>query len=64
MRTARSLTASHSIRCGEGGKHARGMCMVGGVRAMHNPPPLWTEFLTHACENINFPQLLLWAVKI
>ena len=20
--------------------------------------PLWTEFLTHACENITFPQLL------
>ena len=24
--------------------------------------PLWTEFLTHACENITFPQLLLRAV--
>ena len=23
------------------------------------PPPPWTEFLTHACENITFPQLLL-----
>ena len=31
----------------------------------HPPPrPLWTEFLTHACENITFPQLLLWTVKI
>ena len=20
------------------------------------PPPLWTEFLIHACENITFPQ--------
>ena len=28
------------------------------------PPPLWTEFLTHACENITFPQLLLRTVKI
>ena len=27
-------------------------------------PPLWTEFLTHACENITFPQLLLRTVKI
>ena len=24
--------------------------------------PLWTEFLTQACDNITFPQLLLWAV--
>ena len=28
------------------------------------PPPLWTERMTHACENITFPQLLLRAVKI
>ena len=27
-------------------------------------PPLWTEFLTHACENITFPQLLLRTVII
>ena len=26
--------------------------------------PLWTEFLTHACENIPFLQLLLRTVKI
>ena len=25
-------------------------------------PPLWTEFLTHTCENITFQQLLLRAV--
>ena len=24
--------------------------------------PLWTEFLTHACENITFPQLLMRVV--
>ena len=24
---------------------------------------MWTEFLTHACENITFPQLLLRTVK-
>ena len=33
---------------------------------MHAPlphmHPLWTEFLTHACENITFPQLLLLTV--
>ena len=28
------------------------------------PHPLWTEGMTHACENITFPQLLLRAVKI
>ena len=32
--------------------------------ATHAPRPLWTEFLTHACENITFPQLLLRTVKI
>ena len=26
------------------------------------PPPLWTEFLTHTCENITFPQLRLRTV--
>ena len=26
--------------------------------------PQWTEFLTHACENITFPQLLLQTVTI
>ena len=33
-------------------------CLPGGC----TPPPLWTEFLTHACENITFPQLLLRTV--
>ena len=32
------------------------------------PPPrmalLWTEFLTHTCENITFPQLLLRTLKM
>ena len=27
-------------------------------------PLLWTEFLTHACENVTFPQLLLRTVII
>ena len=26
------------------------------------PLPLWKEFLTHACENVTFLHLLLWAV--
>ena len=44
----------------------RGVCL-GGVcqrNAGIHPPPKWTEFLTHACENITFPQLLLRAVII
>ena len=28
------------------------------------PLPMWTEFLTYACENITLPQLLLWTVII
>ena len=32
----------------------------GGVHGIHPP---WTEFLTHASENITFPQLMLRAVK-
>ena len=51
MSTARSLTASCSIR--------QGGYMPGGVHAT-----LWTEFLTHACENITFPQLKQRAVNI
>ena len=30
--------------------------------AMHPHPPLWTEGMTHVCENITFPQLLLRTV--
>ena len=29
----------------------------------YTSPSLWTEFLTHACENITFPQLRLRTVK-
>ena len=38
----------------------------GGVCPVHAGihPPKWTEFLTHACENITFPQLLLRTVII
>ena len=42
MRTARS-----SSRPGEGGLH---------THPRDQAPPLWTEFLTHACENITLPQ--------
>ena len=33
-----------------------------GVFAQVDSPSMWTEFLTHACGNITFPQLLLWTV--
>ena len=51
----------------EGGCLLLGVCLVGclllGVcRGGAHLPPLWTEFLTHACENITFPQLRLRAV--
>ena len=48
MRTARSLTISHSIR-------RVGVCPTPPA----DPPPCG---MTHACENITFPQLLLRAV--
>ena len=74
MHTARSMTSSSSIRGGGVGAEAcmwgcacplgvpRGACML-GVACMEYSPPPWTEFLTQACENIIFPQLLLQAVK-
>ena len=34
----------------------------GGLSAQTPLPPPWTEFLTHACKNITFLQLLLRAV--
>ena len=63
--------------CQEGvGVCPGGVCLVvcvslpGGVSApVHAgiytpPPPPWTEFLTHACENITIPQLRLQMVII
>ena len=41
---------------------SEGVSAQGGECLADNP--LWTEFLTHACENITFPQLRLWTVKI
>ena len=37
---------------------------VGAGIQRQTPPTPWTDFLTHACENITFPKLLLRAVKI
>ena len=60
-----AAVAASGRRCLPGG-------LLGGVdpldpEADTSPPPprgpLWTEFLTHACENISFPQLLLRTVK-
>ena len=42
-----------------GGGVCPGSVCQGGVHL----PPLWTEFLTHTCENITFPQLRLRTVK-
>ena len=44
-----------AVGCVPGGVCLGGICL-GGV---HHPR---TEFLTHACENITFPQLMLWTV--
>ena len=42
----------------------RGECCLGvrGSMGRVHPSPLWTKFLTDACENITFPQLLLRTV--
>ena len=44
-----------------GGGVCPGWCA--SEHAMGQTLPLWAEFLTHACENITFLQLLLWTVK-
>ena len=33
----------------------RGVCLGEGVSVQGGVHPLWTEFLTHASENITFP---------
>ena len=61
MRTARLLTVSqHALGRGvsaQGGV-CRG-CLLGGSVSPGGvvDTPLWTEFLTYACENITLPQL-------
>ena len=50
-----TLTPCHAHPC----CHACPLCHA-HPSTMHAPTthiPLWTEFLTHACENITFPQL-------
>ena len=41
-----------------------GECLPGGVSVRWVCTSPRTEFLTHACENITFPQLRLWTVKM
>ena len=65
MRTARLLIISPSMHCTGGGVCSQWGCLLrgcrsqgwGGYPSMHwGRPPLWTEFLTHASENITLPQ--------
>ena len=49
-----------TVRCSD---HLGGVCLEGGVCPGCTQLSLWTEFLTHARENITFPQLLLRTVK-
>ena len=46
-----------TVRCSGFLMMRGGVCLGGGVHL-----PLWTEFLTHICENITFPQLRLRTV--
>ena len=39
------------------GVSAQGGAVVCQHALRQTPTPLWTEFLTHACENITLPQL-------
>ena len=68
MPTARSLTISRSIP-GRGSAHPPPDVYPPNAyppgHVMHAVKPLlpqWTEGITHACENITFPQLLLRSV--
>ena len=64
MRTGRSLTVCCSLLpggggCCSGGVSAPGVCVCVSQHALRQTPspPPWTEFLTHACENITLAQL-------
>ena len=56
---------------GPGGSGPGGCLVLGGYlpgpggawSGNHHPPPLWTEFLTHACENITLAETLFRPVK-
>ena len=59
------LTRMHSSRictahCS--GCLMRGVCLGGVCLGGCTPPPPWTKFLTHACENITLTQLCLRTV--
>ena len=60
MHTARLLTVSPSMHCAGGGCLLRGMPGLGGggipACTEADTPSPWTEFLTHATENIVLPQ--------
>ena len=51
-----------------GGVYSKGgggcVCLEGCLPPGVYTTLLWTEFLTHVCENIVFLQLLLWTVKM
>ena len=80
MRTTRLLPVSPSMHCSggctcPGGVPAWGVYLLkGGVLGQGGVPawgvylprysPLWTEFLTHATENITLPQLSLRVVTM
>ena len=63
MRTVRSSSHVYPSMHWAGGVSAqegclpRGVCIIACTEA-DTPPPLWTEFLTHACENVTLPQLV------
>ena len=42
--------------------HPGGMCDLARHAGIHTP--LWTDFLTHACENITFPQVVMRTIII
>ena len=59
MHTARLLTVSPSMHCARGCVAGVYQVPGGGIPACTEaepPPPPWTEFLTHATENITLPQ--------
>ena len=62
----RTVRCSGRLGWGVSGELCPGVCVRGVSRGGVCPggytSPLWTEFLTHACENITFPQLLLRTV--
>ena len=58
----RGLSAQGGVCPGRGGVCLpRGVCLPNGDVCLPGDVhlPLWREFLTHACENITFPQIRL-----